>query len=90
MNPSLAAWLPFLGSIIVAAVAGVLAKKPQDRSVALEEMKAALAWQHQEIEGLRTAVAECHAREAKTAARLNDLEAAWRRLGRDRIPREEP
>lgn len=88
-GPSLAAWLPFLGSILVAAVAGVLAKKPQDRSVALEEMKAALAWQHDEIEYLRVKVADCHAREAKTQARLSELEqVVVRRVGRGRMQGE--
>lgn len=92
MTPSLAAWLPFAGSIIVAAVAGVLAKKPQDRSIALEEMKAALAWQHDEIAGqkieiadLRQRVAECHAREVKTNARLAELETVIRRVGTRRM-----
>lgn len=72
------------GGLLAAIVAGVLAKKPQDRNVALEEMKAALAWQHDEILDLRQKVAECHTREAKTQIRLADLEAVVRRVGRER------
>jgi uncharacterized coiled-coil protein SlyX len=85
---NLSAWLAFTGAVIVAFVTGVMNKRPQDRAIALEEMKAALAWQHDEIVDLRQKVAECHSREARTQVRLSELEAVVRRVGTQRI--EEP